>query len=298
MIKYTIKAFFILLLLTFISCEKETVNVKVPKVEPKIVIQSYISPQDTLLVVHVTHSISIYQKVYLNENNNSNNIRDAIVTLSDGSNIINLEYSLLNNNDSAYTADPDNFPIIAGKTYHILVTTPDGKKASSSCTVPNQSPFIYSFKLDSITRDMSYYISKEYYIIVGILDIPNQKNYYRIAGNVRGSHKSTFQDEVIDVLREIDFKEKEFFTDKGKEGETIIFKNKLNYVAIENLLRPFHIIIELISTDAHYYNYHQSLRNLDNENPFMEPEPIYSNIQGGLGVFSAYNKIENRYTFN
>lgn len=298
MIKYTIKAFFILLLLTFISCEKETVNVKVPKVEPKIVIQSYISPQDTLLVVHVTHSISIYQKVYLNENNNSNNIRDAIVTLSDGSNIINLEYSLLNNNDSEYTADPDNFPIIAGKTYHILVTTPDGKKASSSCTVPNQSPFIYSFKLDSITRDMSYYISKEYYIIVGILDIPNQKNHYRIAGNVRGSHKSTFQDEVIDVLREIDFKEKEFFTDKGKEGETIIFKNKLNYVAIENLLRPFHIIIELISTDAHYYNYHQSLRNLDNENPFMEPEPIYSNIQGGLGVFSAYNKIENRYTFN
>ena len=47
--------------------------------------------------------------------------------------------------------------------------------------------------------------------------------------------------------------------------------------------------LSLLVVDDHYYNYHQSLLTNSVDNPFAEPAPIYSNFEGGLGVFAAYN---------
>jgi len=49
------------------------------------------------------------------------------------------------------------------------------------------------------------------------------------------------------------------------------------------------LLFFLALTDIHYYNYHRSVFNFDGENPFSEPSPVYSNIEGGLGVFAAFN---------
>jgi hypothetical protein len=48
--------------------------------------------------------------------------------------------------------------------------------------------------------------------------------------------------------------------------------------------------MELYNADEHYYRYHRSLTERhDYTNPFTEPYLIYSNIEGGLGCFGAYN---------
>ena len=47
--------------------------------------------------------------------------------------------------------------------------------------------------------------------------------------------------------------------------------------------------IYLLNTEKSYYQFHQSLLNYDDGTvPFSETSPLFSNITGGLGIFSAY----------
>ncbi len=55
--KNIFRSFLLLSSFFLISCEKEAINVKVPQVDPKLVVQSFISPHDTLLVVYVTKGL-------------------------------------------------------------------------------------------------------------------------------------------------------------------------------------------------------------------------------------------------
>jgi hypothetical protein len=47
----------------------------------------------------------------------------------------------------------------------------------------------------------------------------------------------------------------------------------------------------LLNTEKSYYQYHKSLHNYnDSEIPFSEPTLLYTNIEGGLGIFTSYTK--------
>jgi hypothetical protein len=48
----------------------------------------------------------------------------------------------------------------------------------------------------------------------------------------------------------------------------------------------------LLNVDENYYRYHDGVARQDEvrDNPFAEPVPIPTNIQGGLGCFGAYNR--------
>lgn len=47
--------------------------------------------------------------------------------------------------------------------------------------------------------------------------------------------------------------------------------------------------IYLFNVEKSYYQYHKSLDDYnDSGNPFSEATPVYSNINGGLGVFTSY----------
>ena len=50
------------------------------------------------------------------------------------------------------------------------------------------------------------------------------------------------------------------------------------------------IFIQLLQTDAHYYQYHRSVQRSRSDNPFTEPSLVYTNVVGGLGVFAGYNR--------
>jgi hypothetical protein len=44
-----------------------------------------------------------------------------------------------------------------------------------------------------------------------------------------------------------------------------------------------------MNTEEAYYLYHTSIdENESSDNPFSEVKPVYSNINGGLGVFTSY----------
>jgi hypothetical protein len=58
--------------------------------------------------------------------------------------------------------------------------------------------------------------------------------------------------------------------------------------------KPYWLLATLAVTDQHYYWYHRSVyqQQTSDGNPFAEPALIYTNMQGGLGVFAAFNEVK------
>lgn len=288
---------------SFLSCEKEA-NVKVPKVDSKIVVQSYISPQDTLIVVHVENSSPIFNRRNFE---GMFNPEDAVVNLSDGTNSINLDFLEDPSGFGGwFAADPKRFPIIAGTTYYLTVTTADGKKAESSCTVPGAAPTINNFKLDSTVvnrTNFDGYVENytSYQISLSFNDIQGQQNFYKFAGYKISNYY--FGNEVDEVYTQIDplyFPNDVLFNDHLIDGDQIsISKMEIfsEHHGWDNLIGPVTGEISLLSTDKHYYEYHRTIQETDDDNPFAEPILTYSNVKGGLGVFCAYNRNSVPFSF-
>lgn len=286
--------------LFLLSCEsliKEFDPSFLPETDSKLVVACFISPQDTILAAKVTET-----KVLIGSNGDiKDDITNATVSLSDGSKIIQLIY---NTKLGYYRAIPTALPILAGKTYTITVSTPDGRKINASTIVP-KSTDIKDVKIDSTKvnnfQQGNSVTNTEYEVKVIWQDKAGEINYYRAISefiilyripdpkngkNVINTPVSTFID-----LRTID--------DKDVDGQ-ILSLNR-NFLAtniganiqgqqIDQNKRLNKIKVGLFQTDIHYYNYHTSLRRQrENNNPFAEPVLLYTNINGGFGCFGAYN---------
>jgi hypothetical protein len=60
------------------------------------------------------------------------------------------------------------------------------------------------------------------------------------------------------------------------------------YNAITDL--PTSLTLEWRSLSKEFYKYHLSLSSQNNNSPFAEPNAIYTNVNGGIGVFAGYTK--------
>ncbi|MFM7813194.1 MAG: DUF4249 family protein, partial [Flavobacteriales bacterium] len=49
--------------------------------------------------------------------------------------------------------------------------------------------------------------------------------------------------------------------------------------------------VYVVLGDESYYRYHKSISNSGYEGPFDEPTLVYSNVEGGLGVFGGFRQI-------
>ncbi len=52
----------------------------------------------------------------------------------------------------------------------------------------------------------------------------------------------------------------------------------------------------ILVTSPEYYHYHESVEKYS-EGVFREPSQIYTNINGGLGVFGAYTAYSQQFDF-
>jgi hypothetical protein len=68
----------------------------------------------------------------------------------------------------------------------------------------------------------------------------------------------------------------------------------LKALTMGEVLPGARVVMQLLSTEPLYYRYTDAvIRQRENRNnPFAEPVLIPTNIQGGLGCFAAYNRIE------
>jgi hypothetical protein len=291
------------------GCELTADNVKVPESKPKLVVTSFISPQDTLLKVVVTKSVPIYgQSTTLTGTpypGGIPNVHDATVVLSDGTTSVNLTTDGLG---GLYVVQSDKLPILPGQTYYLTVSTPDGLQVKASCTVPTKAnDAITSIRIDSTTTEsVPGYSYKEYSVSVEWQDMPGEGDYYRLFAErpyMYGTGYDPANPNKVDTLySQIFFGQGEEYTkDAGQDGRKFIVRDGNFQANTDNTSENFkvkrEINILLLTTDKNYYQYHRGIANYTYDNPFAEPTLLYSNVEGGLGVFAAYQQVKRVFQY-
>ncbi len=133
----------------FTSCKSLVTDIDIPY-HDRLVIQCFISPQDTLLEVSVTKTAPVIGEI-LDGAERYPNILNANVVLSDGQKSVTIPYRTLQL-PSSYDADGEyiftarsryflsakNLPIVAGKLYTLKVSAPGFDSVEGSCLIPTK----------------------------------------------------------------------------------------------------------------------------------------------------------------
>lgn len=264
----------------------------------KIVVNGFLSPQDTLLAIRVTRSqIVVGDSLSLLETGIV--VPNATVTLSEGDRSVVLPYHKDRPPvDSAYSINARLLPIVAGRTYKLTVETPDGRRLSSTCTIP-QAVLPKSITFDSLTQTQNRGTTQRYFVRARWQDPAEQTNYYQVAGIFRYAPITNVREERFSSLS-FDDDNRGLFTDAGVNG-TIMVSGRAYLTSVSSATSvqtnfssqysTANVTVNLISVEQSYYRFQEAIirQRRSRNNPFAEPVFVPSNIQGGLGCFAGYN---------
>lgn len=301
---------FIFLTLFLVGCESLVTDVDkgdLPQVESKLVVQCFISPQSARINVVVTESIPLFAEPDLK----GGVIPNAVVKLSDGTREAVIPFDTAN---QLYSADKSALAILPGKTYFLSVVN-GIRSVKATCTVPATAVVPTTYKIDTSfsgsisARDTLLTVKYNWN------DIAGQTNYYRVraaldleysvpeevsAGGefkerrVRNRFNFNWDDTIgrNDFRSDVNLDGTEFSSPIGR----VNLPDPLSYSSNGAVYTSYpkskiiSITMEVYNTDEHYFKYHRSVQTRgDSDNPFVEPSLIYTNIEGGLGCFAAYN---------
>lgn len=300
------------LLFIFCACQKE--NVDIPDTGRKIVVNGLIST-DSLINVHISRSeyFTDFDTEHHSRDLDSATIRfynenTCIDSLNHISHKVNYQYVYYKSNYWSKSVRP-----LPGKEYKISVNRPGFPEAIASTTIPR---LVKIERLD--TSRINYY---DFGFIMNcrieFTDPPSEKNYYliniirvQLVPYLRHYMAFDCHDPVIEqklgsssgtsgsdnIVRDHIYGYA--FTDKLIEGK----KYNLNFSFNGSLYHGYHGSIynqnprtsyiyyfRLISITEEYYKFIQSFQlfNSVRWNPLAEPVQVYSNINGGYGIFAG-----------
>ncbi|GAB3204225.1 hypothetical protein ABID22_002993 [Pontibacter aydingkolensis] len=291
---YRIIPFIILIAITLLTaCEKDADNVKPFKVDSKLVVHAFISPQDTVLKVHLQKSQPALGRRLSEE---QLQVPNANVTISDGSSAVTLTYDPDHN---AYFSKLREWAIVAGKTYTLKVTAPGGYAATASCSVPEATGIAITDVSTSTTTETDYYGGemKRYKVAYKWTDAPGVNNYYRTLAAKVFWHKNYYGDrQRVAEPAHLDRGKPGLYKDDKAQGGVLTSDDFYYYQGAQSpdIEKQYQLHLLLVVSDKNYYLYQdaQYKQSQSNGNPFAEPVVMYSNIEGGLGVFAGYNQVE------
>ncbi len=252
-------------------------------------IEAFICPQDTVHSVRLNYTrpivgISKYDEWFAN-------VGKAIITISDGTQTATFDKPL-NSGFGVFTLKAKNFKVEAGKTYSLKVITYDGQQAEATCTVPLNR---VDLKKITVRNTGKHPLGGNQYGISWD-DIPNEANYYSIFVFLKTITKSPTGLVYVNTSSE---HPEHAITDVGFDGKRLNSTQNFTLSKREAIYGGGYREneIQILNTDIHYYRYHKDLAEnaLSQDNPFVEPISIYSNIKGGFGIFAAYNRTSGIY---
>lgn len=273
--KYSVLAIFLTLLSVFTGCENMVSDVDAPEAAEKLVVTSFISPDMPSINVNVFRSRPLYSRTI-----NSGEYpaaRKAQVIISNGTSSVTIPFD---EEFNCFRIRQTEMEIIRGNTYKITVR--DGElSAYAECKVPSfPLPEIEVVSVDStLDNDFGQLL---YHVNLRFKDSVGQGQFYHVTAS------SIYTDEFGSnpTLYELGFSRGEpYLSDKNKDGNYFTFTTNDIYPSGNKKLQ---LIFTIGITDENYYKYHKAVSGFEGDNPFSEPSPMYSNVQGGLGVFAAY----------
>jgi hypothetical protein len=268
----------------FCSCEKEVTNLVPKGAEARLVVTCFISPTDTLLRATLLRSLPVLATGQLS----SNNILNGSIRLSDGATSVEL---IFNPKVQAYTADAARMPIVAGKNYFLEASEPSGLIARATCRVPAAPEPSLLVRVDSSQTTFGDGSSGyEYFVRMQWQDTPLKNNHYRVVADLKT--KEIYGGEYYANSFPVDWPDEgrnQIMNDNDLDGA--VLTSPIGFLTGLGQRTPVaQVYAYLLHTDKHYYLYHKTLRDSRADNPFAEPILLYTNIEGGLGVFAAYLK--------
>ncbi len=256
------------------SCERDVHNIILPDFVQKLVVHSFISSYDSTSLVTVSSNQRIYGDLSIIETPGI-----VSVTISNGVKDVSLRKVV-----AGYIFSHKDMPVEEGKTYKLTITTDKGLKAESTCTVPVRRDF--HLEIDTVWEYLEIPEAGSWDMIranIYLTDYPGEANYFRFASKFL-IYDSRYPDNLI---MEPPGDEPEFISDEGRNGARIFFNT--TRVTDPSQYDSAFLVIYVLNTDKPYYTYHKSLANYSGgDDPFSEVLPLYSNIDGGLGIFASY----------
>jgi hypothetical protein len=279
------------------SCEK-IIDIDIPEGERKIVVNGLISP-DNHVTINLSRSLSVL------EENNFVFLETADVTLSEsGTEVGKLSYL-----GSGFYTLPNYLPV-AGSEYTLTVDYAGLQSVSAKAMIQNPIEF---GPIDT-TSIFDEWGGSSLEIDFSFID-PSETNYYAIG--VNASHKvfnwetMTYDDSIVSYPAGFRFLEsgdglqgllledgattyfgdKVFFSDdlfNGKRFDVSLGMWKGFYGADTVNIEVF---LEHVSEPYYYYAVSSGKYNQTNGNPFSEAVSVYTNIENGFGIFSAYSSF-------
>ncbi len=265
----------------FSSCDQLISEIDAPPSESKLVVFSVISPQDSVIEVKVHKSNPLFSDITYQWNEERfPPVVNATVLLSGEGQSATIPYD---EEFETYRIDRTAFNIKSGGHYELKVMVPDFTQISAECTVPEQIPPDIEITGSGMTEETGM---EEWYFEFRFKDLPGIGNNYLVNGAVISY--DPWMGENGDTYNYFPgFKQGNFLvSDKSNDGG---YFNYRTYSIVPQYLDSNNVWISLSLIDENYYQYAQSVFNFQDDNPFSEPTPIYSNIDGGLGVFGGMN---------
>lgn len=267
----------LIMLVSFPSCEREVKDVKLPRFVQKLVVVSFLSPDDSVSLIRVTSNSPV-----LGEINQFYDTGILTGTISNGTRTTDLTAC-----PEGLCFSHEDMKVEEGLTYSVKIQSSTGLKAEASCRVPVRND--RGLEADTV---ITFYEGDGYnprYIITSKIYMrnpPGEDNYFRFFC------KALIYDEGFYYYPEkhrLIGSENEIFTDNRNEGSRILANTVISdlYPKSDSAFLVFYIL----NTDESYYLYHRSLEDYSGggDDPFTEISPVYSNVSGGLGVFAAYS---------
>lgn len=290
------------LVLVLFSCEK-TLELDADARTSKLVVNTLFS-SDKEWRLELTRSLSV-----LDDGNLANFIDNATVNILDENNdlVDQLSYNF------GYYVSLTNLKPIAGNKYKVEVSAPNYESVSSEDFCPSS---VAISNLDTTSFKNSFG-DKEYITTIRFQDPSNTENYYGIEVEA-SSWTSTYYPSLGIYDTTYNGTEKMYLvssdpsiSESGSEDyqQTLVFKDNL-FDGLEKSVTvnyniydsgdpdQFYVMrMRLISFTESSYNYSKSIEAYQRVegNPFAEPVQVYSNIEGGFGIFGGQSNSEIEY---
>jgi len=307
--QYSLILLFAFSLLAFTACEEffisEVDNVKIPGSKPQLVVNSYISPQDTILKVRVQRSVPYMQK----PGDHKPILGKADVYMSrKGGDFVKFTYE---QEGDYFFLNARELMIEAGNHYVLKVETWDGSYAEAECFVPHlEIERITVSEFRSRTdrwgekyTDIEWQIKikseggEKYFLTGAYFDSHEMYNYENFKDSIVNKYITLYMERGEPLFMDKSGSAYSFMTSKWGDGnekeyfdpETgeYFFPDEEYYKRVDSLFGY------VLQTDFHYYRFHKSVEDYfyyDDDFPFAENVHIYTNIKGGLGTFGGYNR--------
>ena len=271
-------------LLSVVSCEKR-IEIEIPEHQTKTVINCFFKPNEPLNVfayktVAITEPLSV-----LVENANINLYKDAVFveTLQFRDSLYQSEHLIEEEAIYKITADLLNLDPIS---------------ATNHAPTP---PMLISTAFLGLIASNEW--SNEYQISFEMEDDVNKENYYEAKLFVEyNNYISEYFEYPSSQVLGVDFKHDTLLRDEGVFFSDVLFNGNTQLIkgdfTIPKDLTIKKLTLKLRAVTKEYYTYSTTLGNHLNSQTgddifgYIEPIDMYSNIEGGYGIFAGYSEVE------